>query len=174
MYQACQPLGVGSPNKGNLVGKAHTTSYIIKSFVEFERPSGYFLARLIRYVNANSTLSFRKTTLHTTLVLIPLHTQSLGSHKLLRRLQLAFEGAFGMEHAGGCGVWTKPPHHEGHAISSCPEMCQCSGFEEGLVAEEQVIQWAEDEEGPAPTRHGEQGFGDVCGPVACVPRVRWE
>ena len=72
------------------------------------------------------------------------------------------------------GVGAKPPHHKSKAISCCVKMCQCHGFEERLVAEEQVVQWAEDEEGPVPTRHGEQGFHDICGPVTCFTTARWE
>ena len=124
--------------------------------------------------HANSTLSFRKTTLHTTQARIRLHTQSLGSHKLLRRLHLTFLTAFGIEHVGGRGVRAKPPHHKSHAISCCAECFQCLRCEERLVAEEQVVHWAEDEEGPVPTRHGEQGVHDICGPVTCFTTARWE
>ena len=42
---------------------------------------------------------------------------------------------------------------------------------DSLMAEEQVVQWAEDEERPASARHGEQGVSHISGPVTSFMRV---
>ena len=76
-----------------------------------------------------------------------------------------------MEYVDGCGVRAEPAHRESKSISCCPKMCQRHRFERRLGAEEQVVQWAEDEERPASARHGEQGVSHVSGPVTCLMRV---